>query len=45
MTGAALNFNANAGSAAGSFSQGHNLHVLTTTAGMAYTIPVFPPNC
>lgn len=45
MTGAAINFNANAGSSAGAFNQGHNLHTLTLSSGMVYTIPVFPPNC
>lgn len=43
LFGAAINFNA--ASSTGSFNQGHNLHTLTHTAGMAYTIPVFPPSC
>jgi hypothetical protein len=45
MTGAAINFNANAAASAGAFNQGHNLHVLTTTNAMVYTIPIFPPSC
>ncbi len=45
MFGAAINLNANAASVTGSFNQGHNLHKLTNTAGMTYTIPVFPPSC
>ena len=45
MTGAAINFNANAASSAGAFNQGHNLHHLTLNAGMSYVIPVFPPSC
>ncbi len=44
MTGAAINFNANAASSAGAFNQGHNLHTLTLTTG-SYVIPVFPPSC
>jgi subtilisin-like proprotein convertase family protein len=44
MTGAAINFNANAASSAGAFNQGHNLHALTLTTG-SYVIPVFPPSC
>jgi hypothetical protein len=45
MTGAAINFNANAVAGAGAFNQGHNLHALTTTNSMVYTIPIFPPSC
>ncbi|MDX2044639.1 MAG: hypothetical protein SF097_25740, partial [Acidobacteriota bacterium] len=45
MTGAAINFNANAASSAGAFNQGHNLHHLTLNSGMNYIIPVFPPSC
>ena len=45
ILGAAINLNANAGTAAGAFSSGHNLHVLTLSAAATYTIPVFPPNC
>ncbi|MDX2041721.1 MAG: hypothetical protein SF097_10740 [Acidobacteriota bacterium] len=45
MTGAAINFNANAASSAGAFNQGHNLHHLTLNSQMSYVIPVFPPSC
>ncbi|MFN0111327.1 MAG: choice-of-anchor Q domain-containing protein [Blastocatellia bacterium] len=44
ITGAAINFNANAASSAGAFNQGHNLHGLTLTTS-SYVIPVFPPSC
>ena len=45
MTGAAINFNANAASSSGAFNQGHNLHKLTLTNTASYIIPVFPPSC
>jgi len=45
ISGAAINLNANAATAAGAFNGGHNLHKLTLTAAASYTIPVFPPNC
>ena len=45
LTGAAINFNANASASAGAFNQGHNLHALTLNDQMTYVIPVFPPNC
>ena len=45
MLGAQINFNANAGTAAGAFNQGHNLHKLTLTTAAVLTIPIFPPNC
>ena len=45
ILGAAINLNGNAGTAAGAFSSGHNLHALTLSAAASYTIPVFPPNC
>ena len=45
MTGAAINFNANAASSAGAFNGGHNLHHLTLNCNQAYTVPVFPPSC
>jgi predicted extracellular nuclease len=45
LTGAMINFNPNAAATAGAYNQGHNLHVLTTTNAMVYTMPVFPPNC
>jgi hypothetical protein len=43
--GAAINFNPNAETSAGAFSQGHNLHKLRLTTGASVTIPVFPPSC
>ncbi len=45
ITGAAINFNPNAGVSAGAFNQGHNLHHLTLNNSMSYIIPVFPPSC
>jgi predicted extracellular nuclease len=45
MSGAMINFNPNAATASGAFTQGRNLHVLTTTTSMTYTIPVFAPSC
>ena len=45
ITGAAINFNPNAASAAGAFNQGHNLHVLTLSATNSYVMPIFPPSC
>jgi hypothetical protein len=45
LTGAAINFNADAGTNANAFNQGHNLHALTLTSAAGYTIPVFPPGC
>jgi hypothetical protein len=45
LLGAQLNFNANAGTAANAFNQGHNLHKLTLTSAAQLTIPIFPPNC
>jgi hypothetical protein len=45
LLGAQLNFNANAGTTANAFNQGHNLHKLTLTTAATLTIPVFPPNC
>ena len=45
LTGAAVNFNANASASAGAFNQGHNLHALTLTSAASYVMPVFPPSC
>ncbi len=45
ILGAAINLNANAGTSAGAFNGGHNLHKLTLTPSAQYIIPVFPPNC
>ena len=44
ILGAAINVNANAGSSAGAFNGGHNLHHLTLTTA-SYVVPVFPPSC
>lgn len=45
ILGAVINTNANAGTAAGAFSGGHNLHKLSLATSASYTIPVFPPTC
>ena len=45
ILGAMINLNTNAGTSAGAFSGGHNLHKLTLSATNTYTIPVFPSNC
>jgi hypothetical protein len=45
LLGAVINNNPNAGTAAGSFSGGHNLHHLTLSGAANLTIPVFPPSC
>jgi hypothetical protein len=45
ILGAMINANANAGAQANAFAGGHNLHKLTLTTAMTYTIPVFPPSC
>ena len=45
VSGAALNFNANAAASANAFNQGHNLHKLTLTTAASVTVPVFPPSC
>jgi len=45
ILGAIINLNTNAGTSAGAFSGGHNLHALTLSAANTYTIPVFPGNC
>ncbi len=44
ILGAAINTNPNAGSSAGAFNGGHNLHHLTLTTA-SYVVPVFPPSC
>jgi len=44
ISGATINLNTNAGTSAGAFSGGHNLHKLTLTTA-SYSIPVFPSNC
>ncbi|MFM8395185.1 MAG: SdrD B-like domain-containing protein, partial [Acidobacteriota bacterium] len=38
LSGASINFNG-----ANNFSQGHNLHVLSQTSSVTYTVPVYPP--
>jgi len=45
ITGAAINFNANAPANPNAFNQGHNLHILTLTTAASFTIPIFPPSC
>jgi hypothetical protein len=45
ILGAALNFNPNAGTSAGAFNGGHNLHKLKLTPAASLTIPIFPPSC
>jgi hypothetical protein len=45
LLGAALNFNANAGTQPAAFNQGHNLHKLRLSQAAVYTIPIFPPSC
>jgi hypothetical protein len=45
ISGAMINLNANAGTAAGSFSGGHNLHKLTLSAAGSYSLPIFPGGC
>lgn len=45
ILGAAINSNPNAGSSAGAFNSGHNLHHLTLSAAANVVIPVFPPSC
>jgi hypothetical protein len=45
LLGSVINFNPNAVTSAGAFSQGHNLHKLTLTDTASYIIPVFPPSC
>jgi hypothetical protein len=45
ILGAVLNANPNAGTNAGAFEQGHNLHKLTLTSTVTLTIPIFPPSC
>jgi hypothetical protein len=44
LLGSAINFNPNAGTAAGAFNSGHNLHKRTLGVD-TYIIPVFPPAC
>ncbi len=45
LLGAAINFNANAGSVRTAFTGGHNLDTLTVTTTGGFTIRVFPPSC
>jgi hypothetical protein len=43
--GAAINNNNNFAASGGAFRGGHNLHKLTFTSSMRYTIPVLPVSC
>jgi hypothetical protein len=45
ILGVQLNFNPNAGTAAGAFNGGHTLHKLTLSSAAVLTIPIFPPSC
>jgi hypothetical protein len=45
LSGAAINFNPNAATAANAFNGGHNLHKLTLTCAATYVVPIFPSNC
>jgi hypothetical protein len=45
ILGSMINFNAAAGTSAGAFNGGHNLHKLSLSTTASYTIPVFPPAC
>lgn len=45
ILGVQLNFNPNAGTAAGAFNGGHTLHKLTLSAAGVITLPVFPASC
>jgi hypothetical protein len=45
ILGAAINLNANAGTADSAFNGGHNLHHLTLSSAANIVIPIFPPSC
>lgn len=45
IVGALINYNSNVSSSSGAFNGGRNLHKLTFTNTMVYTIPLFPPTC
>lgn len=45
LLGSAINKNANAGSQAGAFNGGHNLHKLTLNPADLIIIPIFPASC
>jgi len=45
ILGAMINLNPNAGTSAGAFSGGHNLHKLTLEPTTNFVVPVFPGNC
>ncbi|MFN0112301.1 MAG: hypothetical protein ACKVZH_25855 [Blastocatellia bacterium] len=45
LFGATINFNPNARSSAGAFSQGHNLHHMTVTDTVTVVVPLFIPSC
>lgn len=43
ILGAQITANSNAGTQAGAFAGGHNLHKLTLTSSAVLTVPIFPP--
>lgn len=45
LLGATINLNQNSGAQAGAFNAGHNLHKLSYTTSVIYTIPVTLPIC
>lgn len=45
LLGATINLNQNTGAQAGAFNTGHNLHKLSYTTSVIYTIPITPPTC
>ncbi|MFN7947516.1 MAG: SdrD B-like domain-containing protein [Blastocatellia bacterium] len=45
LIGAAINFNASAGTNPQFYNQGHSLHTLTRTDKATLRMPVFPPTC
>jgi hypothetical protein len=45
LLGAVINQNPGAGTVAGAYSGGHNMHKLTLSATNTYVVPVFPPSC
>jgi hypothetical protein len=45
IVGAAITANPNAGTSAGAFNSGHNLHHLRLSGGATLILPVFPPAC
>jgi len=45
LLGSIIRFNSSAGTSAGAFNQGHNLHHLTLTDAATIVVPVFIPSC